>query len=151
MIIHESVCDEIIALCSGNLIETGGIIGGRNNIVSEFEFDNGDTEGSRQHYIPNIIRLNACIEKWQSEGIQFYGIVHNHFQDENELSFGDTKYIEIIMKAMPKYVQSLYFPIVLPQRALVSFQATMVRNKINIISDDVKIIPGKRNEHEKNS
>jgi len=139
MKINENTYNHIITKCSNNPGETRGIIGGKNNIISAFEFDKGMAE-SKQHYFPDIEKLNTCIENWQNENIKFYGIVHSHFREEKELSFGDTKYIHIIMEAMPKNIRFLYFPIVLPQKELVSFKALWVKNEINIINDDIKII-----------
>lgn len=136
--------NKIIESCSTTLSETGGIIGGKNNIVTVFEFDKGTASSSRNYYYPNIERLNACIKYWQKEDIQFYGIVHSHLQeDEKELSNGDRQYINQIMLAMPKDIESLYFPLVLPNGEMVSFKALRLGNEMKIIKDVVKIIDGK--------
>ena len=121
-------------------VETGGILGGKNNIITKFEFDKGTILSSNRHYYPNTEKLNACIEEWKNRDIQFYGIVHSHLQDERVLSRGDRKYIQVIMQAMPKDVRFLYFPIVLPQMKVVSFEAVRLGNEINIINSDIKII-----------
>jgi len=140
MKIIEDIYYKIIDKCSCSLIEVGGIIGGKNNIITEFEFDKGIGGGSKQHYFPDIEKFNSCIKNWQKENIEFYGIVHSHFQDTKELSFGDTLYIQEIMLAMPEYIRYLYFPIILPQKELVSFKVMRNEIEINIINDNVKII-----------
>jgi len=146
MRINEKIYELIINKCSNNSIETGGIIGGKNNVVTKFVFDERTDLGSKRHYHPDIEKFNICIENWQNEGIRFYGIVHSHFSEEKELSFGDMQYIQIIMRAMPKYIRSLYFPIVLPSKELISFKALRAKNEIAIINDDVKIMTERRNK-----
>ena len=146
MEINNNIYQLIISSCSSKAIETGGIIGGKNNIITEFIFDEKNESGSKQHYHPDIETFNLCIENWQNENIQFYGIVHSHFREEKELSFGDTQYIRIIMQAMPSNIKFLYFPIVLPQKELIFFKAVMTKTEINIVKDDVKIIAERRIE-----
>jgi len=121
-------------------MEVGGILGGENNIITEFEFDEGTALTSKQHYYPNIEKLNIYLESWQEDNIQFYGIAHSHFQDERGLSPGDIDYIHAIMSAMPSYIDFLYFPIILPQREMVSFKAVRAKNGVNIVNDDIKIL-----------
>ena len=140
----------IMDTCSSNIFETGGIIGGENNIIIKFEFDEGTTLTSNQHYYPNVETLNACIEEWQNDGIQFYGIVHSHLQQERALSSGDRQYIQTIMSAMPIYISSLYFPVVLPQKEIVSFKAIKLKDGINIVNSNIKIINERVRHYEKN-
>jgi len=140
MIINRAVYDLILCKISNNHGETGGIIGGQDDVVTEFEFDMGTDLSSRDHYYPATDKLNACIDRWQDNNIQFYGIVHSHLLDAPKLSLGDEKYIHAIMKVMPVCINYLYFPIVVvPSKRIVSYKA--VRNGgIDIIRDDVKII-----------
>jgi len=146
MKIKKAIYHSIIAECSNNPIESGGIIGGKNNIVTEFIFDKGTDSSSIQHYFPDTEKLNAHIKHWQDNGIQFLGIVHSHLQDGVELSFGDTRYIETIMQAMPAYIDFLYFPVVSQQKELVSFKAVRNEYGVNIIDDDIEIIDERRTE-----
>jgi len=149
MKIKKQIYDQILKTLPTIYAETGGILGGKNNIITEFEFDRGTSLSSTQHYYPNTKRLNDCIEKWQNRDIQFYGIVHSHLQEERTLSFGDRLYIQTIMQAMPMSIKFLYFPIVLPQKEIVSFKAVRLDNEINVASSDIKIINGRTNSHEK--
>jgi len=138
MTIHESTYNQILTNCSSRTVETGGIIGGKDGIITEFIFDK--RPGSPSRYYPDVEKLNAAIDRWQQKGISFYGIVHTHLQNAPELSHGDKEYILTIMEAMPTYISHLYFPIVVPGKGLTSHKAVRVHNKINIISDDIKII-----------
>ena len=140
MQITESVCNNIIHACLSMPLETGGILGGKNNIITEFVFDKGTPLSSKQHYYPDISKLNDCIENWQNDGIEFYGIVHSHLQDEKLLSLGDRQYIQAIMLAMPMHIRFLYFPIVLPQKEMVSFKAMRFKNEVKIVKSNIKII-----------
>jgi len=149
MRIQEQVYRQILSLISEETIETGGILGGKNNVITEFEFDKGTSLSSKKKYYPNTKRLNDCIEKWQNRDIQFYGILHSHLQEERALSFGDKLYIQTIMQAMPMSIEFLYFPIVLLQKEIVSFKAVRLDNEINIVNSDIKIINERTEIHEK--
>lgn len=88
--------------------ETGGIIGGRNGVVSAWE-DDQDDESVGCTYRPNVVYLNQVIKAWQGNGIVFMGIVHVHFGNSKTLSQGDILYINQIMQAMPKSHKSYIF------------------------------------------
>lgn len=119
--------------------ECGGIIGGFNDIVTTFEFDNGLYNENSGCYIPNTKLLNQCIEEWYSKNISFYGIIHNHLTQYASLSNDDFKYIKKIMLSMPQSIDKLYFPIVLPKHTINSFKAIRKENEISIVSDDIII------------
>jgi len=140
MQIVEKVYDDILNRCFVISNETGGILGGKDNIITEFKFDKGTSQSSKQHYYPNIQKLNNCIENWQDRDIQFYGIIHSHLKEERTLSDGDLKYIRTIILSMPTHITFLYFPIVLPQKEIVSFKAMRVKNEVSIINSNIKII-----------
>ena len=121
-------------------VETGGIIGGRDGIVTNFIFDTGLSNGDVGHYYPNIDKLNICISDWQKCGIKFYGIVHSHLNHEKSLSLGDEVYIRQIMLAMPTDIKILYFPVVSPCKEIISYRATIEKCELKIIFDDVDIL-----------
>jgi len=54
MKITEDTYYAILNACAEHSSETGGIIGGKNKIVSKFEFDEGTLLSSEQHYYPNV-------------------------------------------------------------------------------------------------
>lgn len=119
--------------------EHGGIIGGFNDTVTTFEFDNGLYNENSGCYIPNTELLNQCIEKWYSKNISFYGIIHSHLTPYASLSNDDVKYIKKIMLSMPQSIDKLYFPIVLPKHTINSFKAIRKGNEISIVLDDIII------------
>lgn len=140
MMINKDIYQLIADKCTGKPNETGGILGGSVNIITEFEFDEGTALSSAWHYYPDVEKLNSCIKDWQNKNIHFHGIVHSHFKETRRLSSGDIQYINEIMQVMPEHVTSLYFPIVLPQKEIVFFRATRIEGKVNIVADDIKII-----------
>lgn len=120
--------------------EIGGIIGGKNGIITACQLDNGIASGGCS-YRPDVNKLNMVIEKWEAEGIKFYGLLHTHFFDVKTLSEGDIHYIKIIMEAMPDIVKELYFPIVvMPSKQMVLYKAVkgekIIINKENVEFED---------------
>lgn len=123
--------------------ESGGILGGYNNIINNVEFDNGVLQSHQISccYVPNVELLNKCIEQWSRMQIEFYGMFHTHFNGVSTLSNGDVSYIENIMKAMPKSKEKLYFPIVvLPERRMESYVCIKRGGKTRILEDSIKVI-----------
>jgi len=119
--------------------ETGGILGGNNGVVTEFIFDMGLPGGDIGHYYPNTDKLNSALVEWQKFGIEFYGIVHSHFNFDNSLSLDDELYIRKIMMAMPDTIKMLYFPIVLPRKEILPFKAERIENEIDITLSDIEL------------
>lgn len=139
MLIKKEVYNQILYHFRNSKREYGGIIGGFNDIVTTFEFDNGLYNENSGCYIPNTKLLNQCIEEWYSKNISFYGIIHNHLTQYASLSNDDFKYIKKIMLSMPQSIDKLYFPIVLPKHTINSFKAIRKENEISIVSDDIII------------
>lgn len=111
--------------------EIGGILGGKDNIISIYEIDVGKNRGKCCNYTPNVEYLNLVIDDWIKAGIEFYGIFHTHFYGVKSLSEGDIAYMKAIMKAMPKYVYKLFFPIfVLPEKAMILYAIEKNTDKI---------------------
>lgn len=77
--------------------ETGGILGGNDNIVLSFCFDyNADVTGSS--YSPCLDEINNQITKWAGDNIDFLGFIHSH-EKLAGLSFEDIEYAKrIILK-----------------------------------------------------
>ena len=141
MNICENIYQKIIDCCSANSNETGGIIGGKNGVVGEFVFDESLDNGESGCYYPDTILLNRYLSDWQQRGIDFYGIVHSHFQKSYELSSGDKEYINSIMMVMPTGTNHLYFPLVFPnEKKMVSFSATRIGGMTKIICDEINIV-----------
>lgn len=120
--------------------ESGGIIGGRNGIVSIWFHDKRE-DAYGCNYAPDVIRLNSIVEQWEREKYEFMGMFHVHFWGVKSLSRGDEEYIEQIMRAMPKEIEKLYFPIILqPQKKCITYVACKGKNgKILIRQDKLEI------------
>ena len=118
--------------------ECGGILGGKDGIVNRVASDTGGVN-EYDFYIPDVSAMNEIISEWKLEDVEFMGIYHTHFAGGEELSFGDIKYIEKIMAAMPdEYI--LYFPLILPEK-ITGYRADNIDGSVHIFSDDIQIIP----------
>ena len=119
--------------------EVGCIIGSQNGIIMTFIFDNG-VKVSANTYTPNTEFLNDTISKWQENEIDFAGLIHSHYKDIN-LSNSDIESINKIMFNMPQWVDTLYFPIVLPNfKDICCFKAFRQGNTIEITKENIEII-----------
>ena len=121
--------------------ETGGILGGKNQIISRCVFDQG-SENSNGYdiYAPNTKLLNQTILQWAETDIEFYGIFHSHLSNGNLLSNGDKRYITKIMLIMPQQISYLYFPIVFPQKSMIVYRADRQGHKVQIVSEQIEIL-----------
>lgn len=109
MKIIRSVYKKILNTVGNAPIESGGIIGMKNNTVCAFVFD---AEGhGYDRYAPSLNTLNKVIEEWFKNDIIFAGIVHSHHNGLNILSKGDREYAKSILDGSPQ-INSLIFPIV---------------------------------------
>ena len=71
----ESVMGEILKKLPCEPPEIGGILGGKNGVVTCHVLDYGKTGGSPCSYTPNIAYLNRKIEEWFKDGIEFMCIL----------------------------------------------------------------------------
>ncbi len=120
--------------------EYGGILGGRDGVITEFVFDKGLCNENIGTYIPDVEFLNDCIEKWQTQNICFYGIIHNHLTEYADLSGEDIKCIETIMNVMPSNIEYLYFPVISSKNVLNAFKAARTNTGICIVWENISII-----------
>ena len=137
MLILEAILHQLLKVVPNVPPETGGIIGGRKGIISHFWLDFGNIYDM---YIPNIERINQIISDWQETNIKFYGIFHSHFPGNENLSFGDKRYIIKIMKALPPDIKRLYFPIIFPRESMISYRAEINNRHIIIVREPTEII-----------
>ena len=140
MTIKKNIYQEIMTHCSNKQTETGGIIGGENGVISEFIFDLGLDEKESGCYYPNTEVMNRYLSEWQQRGITFYGIVHSHLQEKEDLSSGDKEYISSIIQAMPHDTNRLYFPLILPLYKMISFTAEKIDGIVKIVSDKINLV-----------
>lgn len=119
--------------------ESGGIIGGKCNIVSAYICDTMPAKQIHDEcYFPNVEFLNESIRIWSEQGIEFYGVFHSHFIG-TDLSVGDTRYIEKIMMNMPGSISELFFPIIVSCQ-MIGYKATKYDSKVVITKDDIIIV-----------
>ena len=110
-------------------------------MVSEFVFDEGLNNRVFGCYYPDTALLNRCLSNWQHHGIEFYGIVHSHFQKSEELSSGDKEYINSIMMVIPPETSRLYFPLVFPNdERIIPFLAKKIGGTVKITRDEINIV-----------
>lgn len=135
--IHEQIMHEQRAIPP----ETGGILGAKNNIISEFYIDEGIPTSIACRYLPDTVKINKVIEAWKAANIFFIGLYHTHFCDVETLSEGDMLYIKSIMANMPDCIDKLYFPlIVYPKSVIIPYCATIVSGNLSVEKDILEII-----------
>lgn len=139
MKIAEGLYRQIVNMIPAVPPETGGILGERNGVICEVEFDEGDIQNERYAYVPNVDRLNKVISQWVSEGIQFAGFFHSHPGKQEELSIADTAYIQRIMEVTPDAVHVLHFPIVLPGKKMIGHIAEKVDGQVMVAQEEIII------------
>lgn len=141
MKIYYGILDEILKAMPSLPPEKGGIIGGKEGKICHWEYDDG-YPGKGCMYCPNVEFLNKIIALWMNKGYDFMGIVHVHFGGSKELSDGDKRYIEKIMRAMPDSIEKLFFPIVVqPEKQIVSYVANRgLFGQVRIVTDEVEVI-----------
>ncbi len=122
--------------------EIGGILGGKNSVVTDIVIDNRSAVLNKAVYIPDIDFLNFKIDECEKQNIEFFGIFHTHISN-NTLSNDDRINIEKVMCSMPKSIIKLYFPIVIPKKEMIAYVAERKNNKINIYLEDIDIIEDK--------
>lgn len=120
--------------------EMGGLIGGRNGVITTVAFDRG-ISGSMCSYMPDVYRMNRMIKRWELKNIEFLGIFHTHFWGIRTLSKSDKEYMVQILNAMPENITQLYFPVfVLPERNLTPYVAKRLKPDVLIQEEELIII-----------
>lgn len=143
MKILESVYRNILLYCPTVPPETGGILGGMNNIITHVIFDQHNAIITAAQYIPNTPFLNQAINKWAEKNICFLGMFHSHPITETELSQDDLKYIESILETLPEN-HTLWFPIVIPQQKIIPYLASRSGDTFQIQQKQAMIIPDRK-------
>ena len=137
--IEKEVYDRILGVCSVPP-ETGGMIGGKDKRIYMLvvEEPNGEYE-----YRPDVNLLNKIIADWNNRGISFYGLFHSHGVN-GKLSKGDVEYIKVIMHAMPICIDTLLFPVVLPQERMIPYMAKRIGEEVVIEEIELKIVSNQK-------
>lgn len=139
MKILKNVYYNLLERCFEASHESGGILGGRDGIISNYAHDYIGV-GSAISYVPNVDFFNAQIARWQNKNINFYGIYHSHHISGTLLSNADKEYITCILSAFPADRQSLYFPIVCPRNSIIPYRATLMGGELKILKEDIVLV-----------
>lgn len=108
MRIEKIVYEKISTAFINSEIESGGILGRKNDTICKFFFDGGDC--ATEYRIRTEI-LNPVIDEWAKNDIIFCGIIHSHPNGNGSLSETDKTYAEKILFLYP-HLQYIIFPIV---------------------------------------
>lgn len=107
MRIEKRIYEEIITAFTDAPIESGGILGRKNDTICKFYFDGGGI--ATEYHIRTEI-LNPIIAEWAKSGIIFSGIIHSHPNGIKVLSETDKAYAEGVLRSFP-YLKYVVFPI----------------------------------------
>lgn len=141
MKIYRNILSEIVNTIPCVPPETGGLIGGKDGIVTCYILDKGTAlSNGYDIYAPDTSLLNRTIQQWNRQGINLYGLFHSHFPDGTTLSDGDVKYIDNIMRAISQHFDYLYFPIVFPREKMIVYRADCVGEHIEIVSEGIETL-----------
>jgi len=141
MKIQRSVWERIVRSVPRGYAECGGLLGGRDHIVSTYVLDMGHSEMTMQDvYVPDTAFLNLVLRGWQRKGIELLGFFHTHLSGNERLSKGDIRYIQRIMRARHQTTDSLYFPIVLPGEKMIVYRADKKSKSVCIVSDSIELL-----------
>ena len=138
MKIRKKILDEIINRTPMLPPESGGILGGKNGVITRYCADAGVSHMPAR-YAPNVDMLNDAIAQWSTEGVELYGIYHSHYAKDRMLSKGDMTYIEKLMGSLPPSIRSLYFPIVLPRKEVIAYRADRAGEMLCIVCEEIEI------------
>lgn len=139
MKIKSCVLKDILDSIPNHPPEIGGILGGKDGIITQCYID-CKSSSLGCYYSPDIISLDKIIFDWQKDNISFMGIFHTHFGGAKTLSDGDKIYISKIMQAMPERLNKLYFPVVvMPEKTMIPYLANRCEKSVEIITEQIVI------------
>ena len=101
--------NEIIDKIGNAPIESGGILGMKNDVICAFFYDE-NAKTSCDTYIPDIATLNEVIKNWNRQGVKFVGIVHSHANGYDKPSHNDELYAKKLLEHNSS-LEFLIFPI----------------------------------------
>ncbi len=118
--------------------ETGGIIGAKDT-VGIIIYEDKPLNLNNYSYIPNTMVLNKVLAEWMEKGMYLYGFYHTHIQGGVNLSKQDKSYILKIMQSL-RAVNSLYFPIVIPNDTIIAYKAKWNNGCLSINRENIYLI-----------
>lgn len=96
--IDKIVIDKICHSLSKHNYETGGILGSRDDVIVEFEFDTYSSHELYEYYPATDFLEKIINEDWRRKNISFVGMIHSHMHN-SEISTQDIAYCQEIIKA----------------------------------------------------
>ena len=129
--ISNELFQKIIYNSFGYNRETGGFLGLYNNAIVEYLFDEGMETSGACTYRPNVIMFNEFIKMCSQKGIEKYGILHTHLNEEGTLSNDDRVFIKNIFEVNNRIVE-MYFPVVIPGKTMRIYKGNRTMEGIKI-------------------
>ena len=120
--------------------EIGGVLGGRDGIISKIYFDCENVINGKAIYVPDVKQLNCILEGWNREEMKFIGLFHSHMHEQETLSGMDREYIERIVKALAGRGDALYFPIIIPREKIIVYKAFQKNEDVVIQKENIEIV-----------
>ena len=99
MKLDKQIYNAIINYMAYQNVESGGIFGGQNGIITHFYPDRKAIPISHA-YAPHIESLNQVISEWLQAGIYFLGFIHSHTKN-GMLSEDDIAYCQAFFESNP--------------------------------------------------
>lgn len=138
MKILQKVYSDIAFHLSSILFEAGGIIGGQNDIITDFYFDDKDNSG-HDFYIPDTCLLNKKIIEWDLKKLSFIGIVHSHSKNP-KLSKEDIEYCKKVLMGNQNHTYMISAIFVRRKRELLLYEIRTYEDQAVIRSINYMII-----------
>lgn len=108
--ITTSAYQEIVKKIGSQEPEKGGILMGKNGVVTDFIFDKAAAT-TRSTYTLNVAYLNPMIKELKQQGKELLGVIHSHPNGYSNLSEPDREYFSSQFKNFPN-LEYMYTPIV---------------------------------------
>lgn len=143
MVITEEAYNKMLYQIKSVPPEYGGIIGGRDDIVTQIIVDDNTNKKVNEYmYVPDVKFLNACISRWSKQNYFFMGMFHSHPNKKgyDQLSMKDIEYINEIVNANFFRNLILYFPIVFPGEKIFSYIVQRENGVLSLKPDRIQII-----------
>lgn len=145
MKIEEQVYYEILNSNISLPYESGGLLGGSDNIVSKYCIDVGTAHGET-YYCPDVAHLNYVIREWIDDGVTLYGFFHTHPLGNPNMSCGDKEYALSILRAMSPKTKKLLFPVVIPGVDIIFYRGELIDNEIVFSRENTILVKIKKGE-----
>lgn len=131
IMISNNLFQNIICKPIGYNRETGGFVGINNNVIVEYVFDEGVVFSNIFTYRPDVKRFNEFIVMCKHKGIEKYGILHTHLNEEGTLSNSDGVFINNIFEVNHQ-IDEMYFPVIIPGKTMRIFKGKRTTNRVEI-------------------